>query len=282
MPDGQLRSHPPQLDPGVPGRLVAWLAAAAAGEPPLAADRVAAELETGTDGHVVLDVASGVEEPLVTALARLLAAPELAVALVLPEPGDPLGLTAIDDFAAAAIDARTGVLLTADGTTAGWVPEVDVRGSSYRGVRWRSIATGNQPVQPGQLPGDADRPLEQADRALRRAMRGAADVLAELDLARWRPESAGARARAQALLDAPIGRLPPRWPAPARLLADRAVALWRVVALAESEGGAASASAGLARHAALRDLSKAVREATALAFNAPAQALLASRYRDAR
>ncbi len=74
----------------------------------------------------------------------------------------------------------------------------------------------------GDLPApDPLHVVEQADRALGRALREATNELAALDLAQWRPEVAAGRKEAEAALRAAGQRFPPGWPPPARALAER-------------------------------------------------------------
>jgi hypothetical protein len=111
--------------------------------------------------------------------------------------------------------------------------------------------------------------VEQADRALGRALRAATNELAALDLAHWRPEVAAGRKEAEAALRAAGQRFPPGWPPPARALAERALMLWRIVRAARADAGAISASGSQARNQALSALSHAVREAAMVAYNVP-------------
>jgi hypothetical protein len=213
------------------------------------------------------------------------------LALVLPVPGDPLGLVSTGAFAREALAAEVGVVLVTEQLRIGWVPEPDLRGSSYRGVRWRVYAEPlGDGVAPGALPGDAaatgaddpNRIVEQADRALSRSLRAATDALAGLDLATWRPEVAAGRTEAEAALHAAAQLMPPAWPLPARALAERALALWRVVQIARADPGAASASGSLARAETLGMLSHAVREAAMAAYNVPASTMTRAATRGTR
>ena len=92
----------------------------------------------------------------------------------LPVPGDPLGLGGPPSFNADAIEATEGVVL--HGAGLGLVP---VRTSTV--VSWQ-VATASPPVY---LP-----PVAEAARTLRASLAAAADELAQLDVASWRPEVA--------------------------------------------------------------------------------------------
>ena len=191
--------------------------------------------------------------------------------MVLPTSGDPLGLAAAGPLTPAAVLAEAAVVVSCHADTFGWVPEPDMRGSSYAGVRWRGYAGSVVAPPAGVAP---DRIVEQADRALRRALRAATEALADVDLARWRAEAAAGRQAAESALRTRPRAMPPSWPAPARVLGERALALWQVVRIAASDSGASSASGVAVRAGALRDLSHAVREAAMIAYNVPAAAIL--------
>ena len=263
--------HPEQA-----GRLVAWAAAVAAGHASIAT--AADVIEAGTSGHVVtgtpsLGATSGTaaELPLREALDWLRRAGPCALTFVLPTWGDPLGLGTAGTLTQAAVLAETAVVVSCVDNTFGWVPEPDARGSSYAGVRWRAYP-GSAMAPTVDIA--ADRIVEQADRALRRALREATEALAEVDLARWRAEAAAGREAAEVALRTRARAMPPSWPAPARALGERALALWQVVRIAASDSGAISASGATVRADALRTLSHAVREAAMTAYNVPAAVML--------
>jgi hypothetical protein len=308
----------PLADPELCGRFAAWFAAALGNR--VDTDSALAAIEAGSDGHVVTgwpdwridadgnegveliarlpDIGTvAVEYALSDVVARLLSIGVNEVSLVLPVAGDPLGLTGVGQFSAAALEAECGVLLVTDLMRIGLIPTPDKRGSSYRGWRWQVLIEPLQSVDPletavlgqrltpvsafapiGDLP--APEPLlvvEQADRALGRALRAATNDLAALDLAQWRPEVAAGRKEAEAALRAAGQRFPPGWPPPARALAERALMLWRIVRAARADAGAISASGSQARSQALSALSHAVREAAMVAYNVPLLAMPANR-----
>jgi hypothetical protein len=190
--------------------------------------------------HVVLG-ATGPESLLLElAAARNRGAD--GVGATFPAPGDPVGLRGPRDFAAAAIEAGEAALLLGAGTAL--VPR-----PVGRAVEWSSYSVDRRP------PPD----LGEADRALRTALLVTAQALADLDVARWRPEVADELhdLRAGVPLAAPSGT-PPRCVE----LAGRALHLAAVVDLAlEDDGGAVSASEAAARRSALAPLERAARHA---------------------
>lgn len=261
--------------PADAGRLVAWASAVIADRAEIG--QATAAIEAGSHGHIVrppLDPsahAPASELPIAQALEALRDTRPRKVALLLPEFGDPLGLRGDSPLARAALGAGSAVAFDIGGPGLGWVPELDLRGSSYRGVRWHEL-TGAADIQ--AITADAERIVEQADRALRRAMRAATAALSDVDLALWRPEAAAGRHAADAALRSRLRALPPGWPPAARQLGERALALWQVVGIVAADPSAASASAVAVRTDAVRALSRAVREAAMAAFNVPAAAML--------
>lgn len=163
-----------------------------------------------------------------------------------PAPGDPSGLAGPPDFSIAATDAGEAVVALGVGAEPGigWVPAV-----VGRAVEWTAFPARRR------VPPD----LGEADRALRGTLLQAANALARLDVAAWRPEVADALhdLRAGVPLAAPPG-VPDR----AVDLARRALHLLDVVDLAlDSEGGAVSAGEIAARRAVLLPLRSTARDA---------------------
>lgn len=160
--------------------------------------------------------------------------------LALPVEGDLLGLGGPRAFNDAAIEAGEAVVLGA------WAVVPEVVGEV---CHWRV-----QPAAPRQLPD-----VGEADRSLRAALLDSANLLADLDVARWRPEVAD---RLMNLghrpgLEAPLGT-PPR----CADLAARGLQGWAITELAlEDDGGAVSAYEIEARRAALQPLERASRRA---------------------
>jgi hypothetical protein len=279
-------SMPPALpgpvDPDIAGRLASWVAASIGGR--VDDSRAVAAVESGTDGHVVENLpgsAGPSQATLADAWPLLRAIRPGRLAVVLPAPGGTLPAVGSGPFARAAVTDGSGVLLEGADVRLGLVPQYDYRGSSYRGVRWLAFVESADGVV-GVLPATdvpvpaVPRAIEQSDRALRRAIRAATETLGGIDLAHWRPEVADGGDAAEELLRTPGNRLPTCWPPAARALIERALGLWRVLQVAKAVPGAASSSANAMRDDALRQLSQAVRESLMVAYNAPAQPLLAA------
>jgi hypothetical protein len=178
--------------------------------------------------------------PLARALAELRITGVQGCGLALPEPGDPVGIGGPHELNAAALEAGEAVI-------AGSVGLVPRRVGAA--VEWTAYA-----AEPRQL---SD--VGEADRTLRRALQVAAAALADLDVARWRPEAADALMN----LHHPPPLAPPTGtPVRCAELAGRALQARAIVALAlEDEGGAQSGSEVAARLAALQPLGAAARRA---------------------
>jgi hypothetical protein len=210
--------------------------------------------------------------PLEQAVARLRAAGVTRLRVVLPAPGDTLGLPGPGPFTAAALTASEGVLaLRSDGSGTGLVPALTSHGSPFDGtvttVTWTAYAV----VVPGPDPGPY---LHDAEHDLRRGVLECAGALRDLDVARWRPDVAGAlqdlRRRARAGLDE--DELPGGYPVRARQLLVQAHQLAGVLQLAGQDLGAALDTREAAgREQALRELARVVRRAHVAAYNAYGQ-----------
>jgi hypothetical protein len=160
--------------------------------------------------------------------------------LALPVDGDPLGLGGPRDFNAAAMDAGQAVVAG----TLGLVPE-----EQGETVQWRP-----HDAAPRQLPD-----VGEADRTLRETLLGAAGDLADLEVARWRPEAADAlmNLHRRPQVEAPLGT-PPRCVD----LAARGLQAWAIVDLAlADDGGALSSYAVEQRRGLLQPLGRAARRA---------------------
>jgi hypothetical protein len=188
--------------------------------------------------------------PLILALGALRAEGATAAGLALPVPGDPLGLGGPPPFNAEALEAGEAVVLDAD---LGLVP---VRAGA--GVVWRCLPA----VTRRQVPD-----LDEADTGLRAELPRAADALAELDVARWRPEVADelmALRRPQPL-DVPAA-MDPR----AQRMVAFAERCRTIVALAlVDDGGAVTAAEADRRREALLPLDRAARRALVAACSHP-------------
>lgn len=191
------------------------------------ATHVVAGLE-GTTGSV----------PLTRALAELRLAGATEVGLALPAPGDPVGLGGPPVLNAAALEAGEAVV-------AAGLALVPLRVGAA--VEWTAYD-----ALPRQL---SD--VGECDRGLRLALQQAAESLAALDVARWRPEVADALLN---LRHRPALTPPPGVPGRCVELAGRALQARAIVDLAlDDDGPALSASQAAARRAALAPLGAAAR-----------------------
>ena len=185
-------------------------------------------------------------EPLVTGLGTLRSEGVDALGAAMPAEGDPVGLGGPAAFNTAALDVGEAVLaLDAAGfVVRGLVPE-----RVGAAVTWRSL-----PAERRQLPD-----VGEADRALRAALLEAADALAALDVARWRPDVAD---RLMNLRHRPGLVAPPGVPARCVELAARGLQALEIVHLAlADDGGALTANDAQQRRAALAPLGRAGRRA---------------------
>jgi hypothetical protein len=259
------------VSPNLPPRsalLACWTTAWLAGEASLPdlVERVSAYDE----GHAVAGLWVDDLE-LEQAVARLRAEGVRRARLVLPAPGDPLGLPGPGPFTQAALVAGEGVLAVRDdGSGYGLVPALTSHGSELDGtvttVLWSSYAVEVSGPDQGPF-------LHEAELDLRLGVLEAARALADLDIARWNPEIGDAlhdlRRSARHGLDE--DELPGSWPARARDVLVKARQLAGVIALAQQDvGGAIDAHQVDARDRVLRDLARVVRRARVAAYNAAA------------
>lgn len=182
--------------------------------------------------------------PLILALGLLRTEGASHADLALPAPGDPLGLAGPPEFNAEALETGQAVLLPDLGL--GLVPA-----RTGAGVVWRVLpATGALRQVPD---------LAEADTGLRAALPRAADVLADLDVARWRPEIAD---ELVALRRRDPVVLPPGTPERVARMVGLAVRCRRIVELALADDGAAvTAREAEERRTALLPLDRAARRA---------------------
>jgi hypothetical protein len=185
-------------------------------------------------------------EPLVTGLGRLRSAGVDALGAAVPAEGDPVGLGGPAAFNAAALEAGEAVVAV---DAAGFGVHGLVPDRVGAAVTWQVL-----PAERRQLPD-----VGEADRALRAALPEAADALAALDVARWRPEVAD---RLIDLRHRPRLVAPPGVPRRCAELAARGLQALEIVELAlEDVGGALTAHEAEARRAALLPLGRAGRRA---------------------
>jgi len=180
-------------------------------------------------------------ETLIGGLGRLRAEGTTLLGVAHPAEGDAVGLGGPPAFNHAALEAGEAVVSDAG---IGLVP---VRVGAVIG--WHAYA-----AQRRQLPD-----VGEADRGLRQALVESTQALADLDVARWRPEVADRlmNLRHRTTLQAAPG-VPPRCVE----LAERGLQAAEIVALAlEDEGAAVSAYEMSARRDALVPLDRAARRA---------------------
>lgn len=234
------------MDAGLPdaGRLAWWLTAWLRGD---ASPDDALAAITGDDAAHRVHGLPGHDEPVGWALAvgALRAAGAEEAGLALPTDGDPVGLGGPRAFNDAALEVGEAVVLgPLLGGQDGWglVPE-----RVGRGVLWTAY-----PARRRQVPD-----VGEADRALRQALTLGATALADLDVARWRPEVADELMDLRRTATAePVPGVPPRCVE----LAGRALRVLGIVDLAlTDDGGARTAAEVAARREALDPLARAGR-----------------------
>lgn len=246
--------------------LACWANAWLAGESSL--PELVARVTAYDDDHTVTGLWVDDLE-LEQAAGRLRAEGVRRLRVVLPAPGDPLGLPGPGPFTSAALVAGEGVLaLRDDGTGSGLVPTVTAHGSELDGT----VTTVVWTAYPVEVAGPDQGPyLHEAEHDLRLGVVDAARALAELDVARWNPEIGDAlhdlrRAARRGLDD---DELPGSWPPRARQLLVQARQLSGVLSLAlQDVGGAVSSFEASERDRVLRDLARVVRRARVAAYNA--------------
>lgn len=230
--------------------LALWFSAWASGRASLdeARDAVVGE----DTAHDVAGLPGGDDPvPLILALGRLRAAGATQAGLALPVPGDPLGLAGPTAFNTAALEAGEGVVLV--GCDLGLVPH-----PAGSGVVW----TCHEATTRRQVPDP-----HEADMLLRQAVLEAANTLAALDVARWRPEVADELMSLRRHVD--LG-LPPETGQRTVRLASLSVRCRTIVDLAlEDDGGAVSAHEADRRREALFPLDHAARRGLVAACSHP-------------
>jgi hypothetical protein len=197
-----------------------------------------------TDATHVVAGLSGLDgtATLVQGLGELRRLGATGIGAAFPANGDPLGLGGPADFNREALEVGEAVVVADTGL--GLVPS-----RTGAAVAWKVHPAGRR-----QLPD-----VGEADRSLRRGLLETAEALADLDVARWRPEVADRLMdlRHRGPLLAPDG-------IPARCidLAARGLQATGIVALAlEDEGGSVTSYEMQQRRAALVPLERAGRRA---------------------
>lgn len=200
--------------------------------------------------HVVGVPGSAGSLPLIVAMGLLRGSRASGAGLALPVPGDPLGLAGPRPFNAEVVEAGEGVVL--DGAELGLVPH-----RAGAGVVW----TCHHALSHRQVPDPSE-----AEASLRQALLRTADALADLDVARWRPEVAD---ELMALRRAVDFTFPAATAPRAVRLASLATRCRTIVGLAlADEGGAVTAAETEARRAALVPLDRASRRGLVAACSA--------------
>ena len=203
------------------------------------------------------------------AVGRLRADGVTRLRLVLPAPGDPLGLPGPGAFTAAALVAGEGVLaLRPDGSGTGLVPGLTSHGSELDGTVTTVIWAAHHVEVTGPDQGPF---LHEAEHDLRLGVVEAVRALTDLDVARWNPDIGDAlhdlRRSARKGIDE--DELPGSWPPRARQVLVQARALGGVLQLAtQDQGGAFDSRETEARDRVLRELARVVRRARVAAYNA--------------
>lgn len=217
-------------------RLAWWLTAWLRGTE--VTDHVLDAITDGDLAHVVEGLSGGTA--MLDLLLEARRSGATSAGLALPVEGDLLGLGGPREFNDAAIESGEAVVVGS------WAAVPEVLGEV---VHWRV-----QPAAHRQLPD-----VGEANRMLRAALLDSAAMLADLDVARWRPEVADQLMNLghRPALAAPLGT-PPR----CADLAARGLQGWAIAELAlEDDGGAVSAYEIEARRGALQPLERASRRA---------------------
>ena len=162
-------------------------------------DTAARNIVGGDVGHHVAGL-PGHPEPatLPVALNLLRSSGGTAAHLALPVPGNPVGLAGPPAFNEAALDATEAVVVAGVATGPVVVDDLEAAFAGTPSQPGSTAMTGLVPrqvgpavqwqVYPANVPAPVD--LGEADRALRAALIEAAETLATLDVARWKPEVA--------------------------------------------------------------------------------------------
>ena len=222
------------------GRFALWFSAWTAGTTSLDDARDAIVGDDAAHDVTGLPGSPG-SRPLILALGLLRGQGAVGAGLALPVPGDPLGLAGPSVFNAEVLEVGEGVVL--EGADLGLVPH-----RAGAGVVWAA----HPAVSRRQVPDPSE-----ADSTLRRALLHTTDVLADLDVARWRP---GVADELMALRRAADLAVPSTMAPRAVRLAVLATRCRAIVDLAlEDDGGSVTAAEADARRRALGPLDHAAR-----------------------
>ncbi len=240
-------SSPPLPDSA---RFALWFSAWTAGATSLDDSRDAIVGDDAAHDVVGLPEVDG-PQPLIVALGRLRGHGATGAGIALPVPGDPLGLAGPSAFNLEVVDVGEGVVL--DGADLGLVPH-----RAGAGVVWSC----HPAVSRRQVPDPSE-----ADQSLRQTLVRTTDVLADLDVARWRPEVAD---ELMALRQAADFAFPHGMAPRAVRLAALATRCRTIVDLAlEDDGGSITAAEADARRQALGPLDHAARRGLVAACSFP-------------
>jgi hypothetical protein len=221
-------------------RFALWFTAWCAGATSL--DETRDAIVADDAAHDVTDLPSGTT-PVILALGELRGLGATGAGVALPVSGDPLGLAGPPAYNDLALEYGEGVVL--HGVDLGLVPH-----RAGAGVVWRCLPA----ISLRQMPDPSE-----ADTALRQALVRAADDLAALDVARWRPEVADELMSLRRPHDL---ALPSGTSARAGRMLGLATRCRSIVELAlEDDGGAVSAHEAARRREALLPLDHAARRA---------------------
>lgn len=219
----------------------------------------AVSLDEARDGIVADDAAHDVvglpdrdePVPLILALGMLRAERATSAGLALPVAGDPVGLAGPVQFNSEALEVGEAVVL--DGVDLGLVPA-----RAGAGVVWRCMSATSRRQVPS---------LAEADTDLRATLPRVADALADLEVARWRPEVAD---ELMALRSGDPLLLPPGADARVARVVDLADRCRHVVGLAlQDDGGSRTAGEASSRREPLVKLDAAARRALVAACSHP-------------
>lgn len=215
--------------------------------------------------HIVLGPGDEVSRPLGRVLPewrRSIADGQNPPLLSLPVPGDPRGLPGPGPCTTAALDSGEAVMLGDVGIVPLTTRHGSAIGSATHSVCWQLFPITQVRADPLSVP--------EAEHDMTEALRESATRLAELDVARWRPELT--KALAAMRRGGGALHLPEVYDSRSRGLLDRAERLMDVLGLAQSDapGAAVSGFEARARSEALGELTTAVRRARVTAYNAPA------------